>query len=71
MKTRVNFLLSNEIYQMVSDIAKAEESSSADIFRQAIKNYIYEYRSKDINKFYKTNNKNMQSIADQENSDVR
>lgn len=52
MKTRVNFNLPSEVYKMIKEIADEEGSSSADIFRRAIKKYVFEYKTQDLNKFY-------------------
>lgn len=51
-KVRVNFHLSQEIYKMVQDIANEEGSSAADIFRKAVRKYVYDYKTEDINRFY-------------------
>lgn len=59
-KVRVNFNLPENLYQMVKDIADEEGSSSADIFRRAVKKYVQDHKNEGLGKF------NVQSIASKE-----
>jgi metal-responsive CopG/Arc/MetJ family transcriptional regulator len=43
-KVRVNFYLPLKIYSEVQLIAEEEATTSAEIFRKAIKSYLREYR---------------------------
>lgn len=63
-KVRVNFYLSENLYEMIQEIAQAEDSSSADIFRKAVKKYVYLYKTDAMNEFY--SDRKVQSIAHEE-----
>jgi hypothetical protein len=60
-KVRVNFFLPKEVYDCLQGIAEQEASTSAELFRAAVKQFIHNYHDKDLNKFFK--NKSVQSIA--------
>lgn len=51
-KVRVNFNLISDMYEKVQEIARNEDTSSADIFRRAVKEFIFNYKTKAINEFY-------------------
>jgi hypothetical protein len=61
-KVRVNFFLPKELYDHMQTISIQEGTTNADLFRKAVKQFIYAYRTEDINIFL-NKNRNMQSIA--------
>lgn len=52
MRVRVNFHLLNSMYDKIQEIAREEDTSAADVFRRAVKEFIYNYKNKAINEFY-------------------
>lgn len=63
MKVRVNFFVPKELYDHIQDIAQREGTTSAELFRKAVKKFIYDYRNEDINKFLSECKGPLQSIA--------
>ena len=61
-KIRVNFFLPKDLYDYIQTIAEQEATTSADLFRKAIKKFIQDYRNEDINIFLEQR-RNVQSIA--------
>jgi metal-responsive CopG/Arc/MetJ family transcriptional regulator len=61
-KIRVNFFLPKELYDHIQVIAEQEATTSADLFRKAIKKFIYDYRNEDINVFLEQK-RHIQTIA--------
>jgi len=51
-KVRVNFFLPDHLYNEIQKIAEIECTSSADIFRKAVKGFIISYREDDFNKVF-------------------
>jgi len=52
-KVRVNFLLPQEIYRMVNDLATEEGSSAADIYRKAVRKFLEDHHDNEIKKLIK------------------
>lgn len=64
-KVRVNFHLKKDLYEMIQEIADEEGSSAADVFRKAVKKYIYFYKTEAMNRFYSSKT-DVKSISHEE-----
>lgn len=70
-KVRVNFFLPDKYYKTIQSIAESEATSSAEIFREAIKRYINHHREKEIANILMKEKAKLSNASDCTNKQVK